>query len=45
MADNYLERHREDYEIRKKRWLAKGHGGSKRPYRTREIERPEDESL
>ncbi len=22
MADNYLEKHREDYEMRKKKWLA-----------------------
>lgn len=22
MADNYLEKHREDYELRKKKWLA-----------------------
>ena len=45
MADNYLERHREDYEIRKKRWLSKRAPGSKQSSRPREIERPEDESL
>lgn len=49
MADNYLERHREDYEQRKAEWLHRKHAAcmsasSKRP-RPREIERPEDEAL
>ena len=45
MADNYLERHRDDYEKRKQRWLSTKGQGRKKVYRAREIERPEDESL
>lgn len=41
MADNYLERHREEYELRKQAWLRKKKGIVK-PHK---IERPEDESL
>lgn len=43
MADNFLERHREDYEKRKARWLQR-----KRLHPVsikRGIEKPEDESL
>lgn len=44
MADNFLERHREDYEQRKARWLQR-----KRLHKSnipvRNIIRPEDESL
>ncbi|MCI5876468.1 MAG: dehydrogenase [Prevotella sp.] len=42
MADNYLERHREDYEKRKQAWLRK-----KRhlPQVSQKINKPEDESL
>lgn len=43
MADNFLERHREEYELRKKRWQQrKRHQAIKHK---RNIERPEDESL
>lgn len=42
MADNFLERHRRDYEIKKAEWLRK-----KRhlPKLKKYIEKPEDESL
>ncbi|HBZ33943.1 MAG TPA: dehydrogenase [Bacteroidales bacterium] len=40
MADNYLERHQEEYEKRKAEWL-KGGRKKHRPA----LERPEDESL
>jgi hypothetical protein len=42
MADNYLERHRRDYEEKKAEWLRK-----KRhlPKKIKKIEKPEDESL
>lgn len=43
MADNFLERHREEYEERKQRWLAKKkHINTPK---TRQIEKPEDEAL
>lgn len=43
MADNYLERHREEYEERKKKWMArKKHITSSKP---RQIEKPDDEAL
>ncbi|WP_092111222.1 dehydrogenase [Prevotella sp. KH2C16] len=42
MADNFLERHRDDYEARKAKWLLR----KRSPYKTRrKLERPEDESL
>ena len=41
MADNCLERHREEYELRKQAWLIKKKKIS--PIRT--IHKPEDESL
>lgn len=43
MADNYLERHREDYELRKEAWLRKKKHLPK--LQKRHIQRPEDESL
>lgn len=44
MADNYLERHRADYEIRKQAWLKKKHhvGSSSR---RRVIKKPDDEAF
>lgn len=43
MADNFLERHREDYEQRKAAWLRKkGHSCRRSPAR---LQRPADESL
>lgn len=43
MADNFLERHRRDYEERKAQWLKrKKHLKTKI---TRNIEKPDDESL
>ena len=42
MADNFLERKRQDYEAKKSAWLKKKHLSS-RLHRT--IVRPEDESL
>ena len=42
MADNFLERHREDYEQRKAAWLRrKKHPKIKKPT----IQRPDDEAL
>lgn len=44
MADNFLEYHREEYELRKARWLArKKHVVI--PKRKLSIEKPEDEAL
>ena len=47
MADNFLERHREDYEQRKAAWLRKkGHSRRRSPARLqRRLQRPADESL
>ena len=42
MADNYLERHREEYEARKAAWLRRK---SRQPKVTRQIEKPDDEAL
>ena len=42
MANNFLERHREEYEERKARWLS---GKNKLSTRRRQIERTDDESL
>lgn len=44
MADNFLEYHREEYELRKKRWIAKKKH-IKVSNRQRTIEKPEDEAL
>jgi hypothetical protein len=42
MADNYLERHREEYEKRKEMWLRnKKHF----PKIKRKLEKPDDEAL
>ena len=42
MADNYLEKHREDYKARKAEWLRrKNH----LPPKTRKLEKPDDEAL
>ena len=43
MADNFLERHREDYELRKEQWLRKKRHLPKAPQRN--ILRPDDEAL
>ncbi|MCR4853616.1 MAG: dehydrogenase [Prevotella sp.] len=43
MADNFLERHHEEYEERKARWLSRKQ--HKPVIRHRQIERPDDESL
>ena len=43
MADNYLERHREDHELRKQQWLRKKRHLPKVPHRN--ISRPDDEAL
>ena len=43
MADNYLERHREDYEKRKAAWLRRKQRLPKT--NSRNIEKPDDESL
>lgn len=42
MADNYLERHREEYERKKANWLRKQRH---LPPQKRQIEKPEDEAL
>lgn len=43
MADNYLEKHQEEYEARKQRWQRKKKHLPK--IVVRNIQRPEDESL
>ncbi|MBR0490366.1 MAG: dehydrogenase [Prevotella sp.] len=43
MADNYLERHREEYEARKEAWLRKKKHLPK--IQKRNVVRPEDEAL
>lgn len=42
MADNYLERHREDYEKRKRDWIKRN---KRYVIQSRFISKPEDESL
>ena len=42
MADNYLEKHREEYELRKQAWLR---SKKKFPKVTKKLQRPEDEAL
>lgn len=42
MADNFLERHRQDYEERKAAWLRKK---KHLPKLNKGIQKPEDESL
>ena len=42
MADNFLERHHEEYEERKRAWLR---NKKRMPHVKRKIEKPEDESL
>lgn len=44
MADNYLERHREDYEARKVAWLRKKKHFPKLKNQPT-VERPDDEAL
>ena len=48
MADNYLERHREEYEQRKQAWLKKKKHIPKAKQKSsanRSIEKPDDEAL
>ena len=48
MADNYLERHREEYEQRKQAWLKKKKHIPKAKQKAsanRSIEKPDDEAL
>ncbi len=46
MADNFLERHRADYEQRKQEWLRKKrHATAKRKPQKTSIPRPDDEAL
>ena len=42
MADNFLERHQEDYEVRKAEWLRKR---KHLPKLKKKLERPDDEAL
>jgi hypothetical protein len=42
MADNYLERHMEEYEARKRQWEQKRHRSTRL---SRQVEEPEDEAL
>ena len=46
MADNFLEYHREDYELRKAQWIAKKKGKKfcSAAYK-RQLQRPDDEAL
>ena len=41
MADNYLEKHREEYEARKAEWLRRKH---RAPIQRKKLEKPEDEA-
>ena len=43
MADNFLEKHYEEYEARKAAWLRKNHHQPKS--KPRQLERPADEAL
>jgi len=43
MADNFLERHREEYEKRKADWLRKKK--QHLPANSRKLQRPDDEAL
>lgn len=43
MADNYLERHREEYEARKVAWLLRKKHLPKKPQRS--VSKPDDEAL
>lgn len=45
MADNFLERHREEYEIRKAAWLRKKKLFMTKKPKQPNIEKPEDEAL
>ncbi len=48
MADNYLERHREEYEQRKAAWLRKKKlfmKGKSKVATQSQLERPDDEAL
>lgn len=46
MADNFLERHRDEYEQRKQAWLKrKRHGRPLRVKKKGNISRPDDEAL
>ncbi len=42
MADNFLERHQEEYELRKEKWLRKK---KHLPKINRQLEKPDDEAL
>lgn len=42
MADNYLEKHREEYELRKQSWLR---SKKKFPKVKIQLQRPDDEAL
>lgn len=42
MADNYLEKHREEYELRKQAWLR---SKKKFPKVKKQLQRPDDEAL
>jgi len=47
MADNFLERHREEYERRKAEWMKRKKTGRRKAARsaTGNIQRPDDEAL
>lgn len=45
MADNYLEKHREDYEKRKAEWLRKQKHLSKKTKTKPLVQKPDDEAL
>ncbi len=45
MADNFLERHREEYEKRKAAWLRKKKLFMTKKTKQSNIEKPEDEAL
>ncbi len=43
MADNFLERHREEYELRKAAWLRKKKHLARQP--KAKLQKPDDEAL
>lgn len=45
MADNFLEKQRAEYEIRKEQWLKKKRHVPNKIYLQQNIEKPEDETL
>lgn len=45
MADNFLEKQRAEYEIKKEQWLKNKRHVLNKTFQSRNIEKPEDETL